>query len=155
MCTRLTTPIPDHAQFGTMESVMDAVSSTVSQCSSHSGSADLAQLDFNIVSLISASSQVGGLLDDILVTGQIDVNGSVLADLRQLHMCLNQLCLEYQTKLFNIMSGITDPILSSADLSEPRGRPKKIINLALVCYYSNTLVIRSCIYSCLPSLYAL
>lgn len=64
------------------------------------------QLDMDLVSLISASTQVGSLLDEILVTRQRDVEGRVLADLRQLHMCLNQLCLEYQTKLFNSMSGV-------------------------------------------------
>ena len=120
-----------------IDTVIDAVSSVVSQCSSHSGSEDLAGLDMDLVSLISASIQVGGLLDEILVTRTRDVDRSVLTDLRQLHLCLNQLCLEYQTKLFNHMSGVnhdTSRSLSSM-LGEPgRGRPRKVINFAFVSF---------------------
>lgn len=115
-----------------IENVVDAVLSAVSQCSSHSGSSDIQQLDMDLVSLIFASSQVGTLLDEILVTRQRDVDPRVLADLRHLHMCLNQLCLEYETKLFDSMSGVSNPGRSLA-LDEPaRGRPKKVINLAFV-----------------------
>ena len=122
-----------------MRSIVDSVSSVVSQCLSHSGSTDMAQLDMDLISLMSASSQVGDLLDEILVTRQIEVDGSVLADLRRLHLCLNQLCLEYQTKLFNSMSGVTDSSRSLASIAvgEQRGRPKKIINLAFVCLIIN------------------
>ena len=119
-----------------IKNVIDIVSVIVSQCSSHSGSSEVPQLDMDLLSLISASTQVGSLLDEILVTRQRDVEGRVLADLRQLHMCLNQLCLEYQTKLFNSMSGVNDPATSctSVALDGPaRGRPKKVINVAFVC----------------------
>ena len=74
--------------------VVDSVSSVISQCRSmeHSGSGDLSDLD------MSSSSQVGVLLDEILVTRRRHVVEEVVIVLRQLHMCLNQLCLEYETK---------------------------------------------------------
>ena len=47
-------------------------------------------------------------------------------------MCLNQLCLEYETKLLVMMSGRSPPVSTTVTREGRRGRPKKIINLALV-----------------------
>ena len=105
-----------------MSSVVDTVSSVISVCTQHSGSEHLSDLDMILTSLMASSSQVGTLLDEILVTRQREVEDDALTNLRQLHRCLNQLCLEYETKLLTRM----------AIYPEPRGRPKKIINLALV-----------------------
>ena len=112
-----------------VSSVVDAVvDNVISQCTSmeHSGSGDLSDLDM----IMSSSSPVGVLLDKMLVTRQRHVEEEVL---RQLHMCLNQLCLEYETKLFIVM--LMSPgrsAVSTTATSECRGRPKKIINIGLV-----------------------
>ena len=81
------------------------------------------------MSLMSSSSEVGGLLDEILVIRQRLVEEDVLTNLRHLHICLNQLCLEYETKVFTRIStypGKSSPV-SIATHECPRGRPKKII----------------------------
>ena len=71
-------------------------------------------------------------VDEILVTRTRQVEKEVLSSLRQLHVCLNQLCLEHETKLFVMMSGRSLPVSTTVTREGQRGRPKKIINLALV-----------------------
>ena len=119
-----------------VDAVVDSVSSVISQCRSmeHSGSGDLSDLDMILVSIMSSSSQVGVLLDEILVTRQRHVVEEVVIVLRQLHMCLNQLCLEYETKLFIVMSMSPgrSAVSTTATSECTRGRPKKIINISLV-----------------------
>ena len=113
-----------------VSSVVDAVVDNVCTSMEHSGSGDLSDLDMILVSIMSSSSQVGVLLDKMLVTRQRHVEEEVL---RQLHMCLNQLCLEYETKLFIVMSMSPGrSAVSTTATSECRGRPKKIINIGLV-----------------------
>lgn len=51
-----------------MSSVVDTVSSAISVCTQHSGSEDLSDLDMILTSLMASSSQVGILLDEILIT---------------------------------------------------------------------------------------
>ena len=77
-----------------LQALIDTVSSVIADCRHLSGSEDLAQLDIILTSLISTSSQVGNFLDEILVTRQRQVDEEVVAELRQLHLCLNQLCLQ-------------------------------------------------------------
>ena len=90
--------------------VVDAVLSVLSACMQHSRNDDVSYVDMTLMSLISDSSQVGILLDEILVTLTRQVDEEVLSNLRQLHVCLNQLCLEYETKLFVMMSGRSPPV---------------------------------------------
>ena len=119
-----------------LQSLIDTVSSVVSECLHHTGSEDLSFLDLTLTSLVSCSSQVGSFLDDILVTRRRQVDEDVVLDLRQLHIiCLNQLCLQYETKLFTCLSGstVTDELQVAAQHDLPRGRPAKVINLAMVC----------------------
>ena len=97
----------------------------------HSASGDISDLDMIQASFMSTSSQVGMLLDEILVTRQRRVEEEVLTVLRHLHICLNQQCVEYETKLFIAMS--TSPVRNTTTISgHSRGRPKKIINVVLV-----------------------
>ena len=97
------------------------------------------------MSLISSSSRVGSFLDEILITRQRQMDADVVSDLRQLHICLNQLCLQYETRLFIHISGSIDLGRSLSSVTDqlqatqqglPRGRPRKIINLAMVWYIS-------------------
>lgn len=84
-----------------------------------------------VLSLRSSSYDVGSLLDAILVTREIELDDTnVLSSLRELHIVLNQLCMEYERKLLVLSM---DPTRSAAAPAEERqGRPRKIINLALV-----------------------
>ena len=84
-----------------------------------------------VLSLRSSSCDVGSLLDDILVTREIEVeDADVLLTLRRLHISLNQLCTEYERKLLALFM---DPTGNAATPTEVRrGRPRKIITLALV-----------------------
>ena len=118
-----------------LQSLIDTVSSVVSECLHHSVSEDLSNPDLILTSLLSCSSQIGSFLDEILVTRQRQVDEGVLVDLRQLHICLNQLCLHYEAELFIHLSGstVTEQLQVAAQQGLPKGRPKKIINLAMVC----------------------
>ena len=114
-----------------MNIVVESVYSAISLCTEHSASGDISDLDMILASYMSTSSQVGMLLDEILVTRQRRVEEEVLTVLRHLHICLNQLCVEYEKKLFIAMS--TSPGRNTTTISGySRGRPKKIINLGLV-----------------------
>ena len=62
------------------------------------------------------------LLDEILVTQQRQLQDGVVGNLQQLHLCLSELCVQYETKLQNI----------SVVPFSGNGRPKRIINFALV-----------------------
>ena len=86
-----------------MLSVIDTVSSVLSVFIQDSGSEDLSNLDMILMSLMSSYSEVG-LLDEISVTIQRQVEEDVLTNLWHLHTCLNQLCLEYETKVFTRIS---------------------------------------------------
>ena len=110
-----------------MADVVDAVLSVLSACMEHSGNDDVSYVDMTPLSLISASSQVGILLDEILVTRTRQVVEEVLSSLRQLHLCLNQLCLEYETKLFVMISGRSPPVSTTVTREGRRRRPKKTI----------------------------
>ena len=69
------------------------------------------------------------LHDAILVTRDLEVEDvHVLVTLRRLHISLNQLCTEYKRKLLALS---IDPTGNVAGIPR-RGRPRKIINLALV-----------------------
>lgn len=105
--------------------VIDFVSFTISRCIQCIGSEDLSDLDMILLSLSSSSAQIGGILDEVLVTRERHIEDDALTDLRQLHLCLNQLYMEYETKLFYRYRRTTT--------QSPRGRPKKIINLSMVC----------------------
>ena len=113
-----------------LDIILDRVSSVVAECIGHSGTEDLPFFGMIILSLRSTSYDVGRLLDAILVTREIQLDDlNVLSCLRELHICLNQLCMDYERKLL-VLS--TDPSRNSPTPEERRGRPRKVINIAFV-----------------------
>ena len=53
-----------------------------------------------LISLRCSSCDIGRLLDAILVTGEVELEDTnVLSGLRELHISLNQLCVDYERKL--------------------------------------------------------
>ena len=110
----------------TIGGIFDDVSSIIFQCIQASKNEDIAVLDSNLTSLMHASFQVGDLLNEVLVLRQISIEEETLSNLNELRCCLNQLCLEYERKIYLRLS-----VDLSSDTS-PRGRPKKTINIGLV-----------------------
>ena len=78
---------------------MSFVASVLSECMQYSDSEDLSVLDRILLSLRSSTSRVGDILDEILVTGQRQMQDGIVANLRQLSLCLSELCVHYETKL--------------------------------------------------------
>ena len=77
--------------------VVDHVSSVIARCIECAGNEDIADLDFILTFLVSSSTELGELLDEVLVTRERHVDENVLTRLRDLRICLSQL---YETKLF-------------------------------------------------------
>lgn len=110
---------------------LDSVASVLSECMQYSGNEDLSDLDRILLSLRSSSSHVGDLLDEILVTRQRQAHDGVVAKLQQLRVCLSELCIQYETRLLVRIS--QNPIQTrSVVWYSGSGRPRKIINFALV-----------------------
>ena len=108
-----------------MDIAIERIASVLSDCRSIQFSRmheTLSELDRFLWSLRICSCELGDLLDDILVVGQLQVDENDVNNLRQLHICLNQL---YVTKLLFL--------LNRSSTSSLIGRPKKIINLSMVC----------------------
>ena len=111
----------------TTEGVIDYVSSVILQCTQ---TFDIAYLDINLTSLMYSSFQVGDLLNDILVTRQFSVEEETLSNLNELHRCLNQLCLEYERKIY---------VKASLPDTSSRGRPNKFIKIS--CHATISIII--------------
>lgn len=112
-----------------LDLLLDRVASVVAECVGRSGTEDLPFLDMIILSLRSTSCDVGRLLDAIIVTREIQLEDpNVLSSLRELHVCLNQLCMDYERKLLVLSA---DPSRNTPS-DERLGRPRKIINIAFV-----------------------
>ena len=112
-----------------MDIAIERIASVLSDCRSIQFSRmheTLSELDRFLWSLRICSCELGDLLDDILVVGQLQVDENDVNNLRQLHICLNQLYVEYETKLLFLLNRSS----ASASLI---GQPKKIINLSMVC----------------------
>ena len=102
-----------------LDALVERVLFVLSECRSDAGE-DLCQLDTNLMTMKSCSLQVRSLITRHI---EDDTTSSVaFQNLLELHNLLDQLCIEYETKLLRRMF-----IYQSQ-----RGRPKKIINLALV-----------------------
>ena len=110
---------------------VESVASVLLECRQYSGTENVSGLDYILLSLRSSCSHVGNLLDEILVTRQRQVEDGVVAELLQLRTCLNELCVQHETKLLFKIS--MDPTQSRSVVPFPvSGRPRRIINFALV-----------------------
>ena len=78
---------------------VESVASVLLECRQYSGTENVSGLDYILLSLRSNCSHVGNLLDEISVTRQRQVEDGVVAELLQLRMCLNELCVQHETKL--------------------------------------------------------
>ena len=106
-----------------MESMVDRVRDVLSECVLHSTTSDVGVLDRIVVSLSQCSVDIGDLLNDSVVNGG-DEEPSI--ELRQLHICVNELLVEWETKLFRHENRMG--VASNVSL----GRPRNIINVPLV-----------------------
>lgn len=121
----MNTPSTDHV----MDEVVGRVASALAECTQYAneGSEDPVILDRLCFSMRSVSSDIGNLLDEILVTRQRSVESNELAKLQELNTCVGELCVQYETHLFR---SFTQGSLRTGSVI---GRPKKPINISMVC----------------------
>ena len=81
-----------------MEELVGRVSSVLSECAQYSN--DSTNLDRLCFLLRGVSSEIGSLLDEILVTRQRNVESGELIKLQELNTCVGELCVQYETNLF-------------------------------------------------------
>ncbi len=89
-------------------------------------------IDKAVICLKVLCWQLSDLLNEVVVNGGLDQEDQ--NDLSQLHWCLCQLCIEYDTKLVFVQTIDPSHCLTSIMFGQ-RGRPRKIINYAMVRIY--------------------
>ena len=107
-----------------LNNITEHILLVISECQRTLESEDLPQLDRSLTSLRYCSLNVRSL-----VTRQLDdelIDEASFLDLRELHDCLELLCVEYEAKILRRL--FLNPMQF--------GRPRKIINIALVCCYN-------------------
>ena len=113
-----------------MEDCLASVARALNECRQLSGREDLPEVDRLVLSLKLASVELG-----ILLSGDVsqddDDEDELERNLNQLHVCLNQLCLQYETKLLFLLPMNPAHRVSSLTHSG-RGCPRKVINLPMV-----------------------
>ena len=107
-----------------MADCLDEIARVLDFCSQLSGSEDLATLDRIVLRLKSLCGQLAIMgIQESLVGDE--------AEFSQLYTYLNQLCVEYETRmLFMLPMNPTHEVRSFTHAG--RGRPRKVINIALV-----------------------
>ncbi len=107
---------------------LDLLERVLSECKSDccriSEASDLCQLDMNLMSIKSCALHGQNVIAGHIQDYDDTISSTVVQNLLDLHNCLDQLCIDYETKLLRQMFMIESPV--------QRGRPKKIINLAMV-----------------------
>ena len=104
-----------------MEELVGRVASVLSECTQYSN--DSTNLDRLCFLLRGVSSEIGSLLDEILVTRQRNVESGELIKLQELNTCVGELCVQYETNLFRSFTQLSDSVI---------GRPRKAINIPMV-----------------------
>ena len=97
-------------------SLVDRISAVLSQCMNLEENDQ--ELDNIILQLRLSLAEIGELLDRVLLTNELHLESSIVQQLQELQSCLNQLCVQYETRVLLCQSDRTTP-----------GRPKKIVNL--------------------------
>ena len=99
-----------------MEEFLDDVLSVLAECPQLTDHSDIHAIDKSVLSLKSVCRQLNALLNEATVTGDW-----ITRKMNQILFESLSLCLEYETKLVFLLLTYGR-----------RGRPKKIINLAMV-----------------------
>lgn len=82
-------------------------------------------LDRICLALSRCAAELGELLNAVLVSRTIALDEGNVSSLRELHLCVNHLVVEWETRLLQTST-------SSAPPSRPLGRPRILINFPLV-----------------------
>ena len=104
-----------------MEELVGSVASVLSECAQYS-----TNLDRLCFLLRGVSSEIGSLLDEILVTRQRNVESGELIKLQELNTCVGELCVQYETNLFRSFTQLSGSVI---------GRPRKAINIPMLCIF--------------------
>lgn len=122
-----------------MEFLYDRIEKVLQDCRSYFSSSDYELTDSTLFSLQCCSSVLSGYISNILYGNPLSASslsetnespsscssGSELSQLRDLHKCIDQLLITWQTKLLRIESGTTAQ-------TGRGGRPPRTINIELV-----------------------
>ena len=110
-----------------MDEHLDRISSVLQECLQTSNTEDVAQLDVMAFSLRSCSVELGELLHEIMISRprSTDLDEDQLSALLDLIQCITELANFYESRLLRFMQ---------RENHEVMGRPKKFINIAMVCW---------------------
>lgn len=108
----------------TVRDVLDVVQDSTQ----HLNTVDFEEVDRISLAFNRSSFSLGQILNAVLVCGESNVcfHGGIISSLRELHMCVTQLFIEWETRLLHLRLG-SSPSRSSL------GRPNISINIPMVC----------------------
>ena len=110
-----------------MDEVVCQVSSVISECLQTSNTEDVPQLDFLSLNLRCCLTELGQLLEELLISRQRHIDQAQLSTLLELIQCVANY---YESRLLRF---------SQRGFDVAMGRPKKFINITLVCTSLNRL----------------
>ena len=108
-----------------MEAVVRRVLHVIQDCVRHANITDLNDVDRICLNLARCSAELGDLLNCVLVTRCILLDEDNISALRELHVCVNHLAVEWETRLLRVSNSETPSASAS-------GRPRVAINIPLV-----------------------
>ena len=119
-----------------MEAVVRRVLTVVEDSLRHSNTTDLNEVDRISLALERSTAELGELLNAAIVSDEITLHEDAITVLRDLHICLNQMTVEWESKL---------QIMSTGDMYRPPtnpGRPRKLLNIPMVsCSFVTSIIL--------------
>lgn len=113
------------AVHGTVRDVLEVIQDSTR----HLNTVDFEEVDRISLAFNRSSFSLGQILNAALVCGESNAcfQGGIITSLRELHMCVTQLFIEWETRLLHLRLG-SSPSRSSL------GRPNISINIPMVCW---------------------
>lgn len=119
-----------------MEAVVRRILTVVEDSERHSNTTDLNEVDRISLALECSTAELGELLNAAIVSDEIILQENTITILRDLHVCINQLIVEWESKL---------QIVSTGGMHRPPtnlGRPRKFLNIPMVgCSFVRCIII--------------
>ena len=118
-----------------MSAVVQRVLHVVQECEIQSiDTISFNEVDRICLVLSRCATELGELLNSVLVARSIFLDEDTVSSLRELHICVNHLVVEWETRLLRASTGPAPPARAL-----PLGRPRVLINLPLVRYGNTSL----------------
>ena len=115
-------PMEDEAIHVTVRDMLDVIEDSMRQ----SNTMDYHEVDGVSFALHHSSSSLGQILNDVLIYGDHLLEVNIISSVRELHMCVTHLSVEWETRLFQLSHGSSLPRSSL-------GHPTLSINIPMVC----------------------